>query len=184
MLSCVASTARSKDVLDAIGATPRQRNPMVGLDGARLTAVSAAALVKRHQSEPVRRRERALGREFAGAIVLPAGETNFRVLAMVESGMRQSLVMVPRVVEAVLRAVLVRVSDPPATNGCPRLFGIALEPFARVPTLLIRILVCHALYLPDEQRRVNRTAMHKKARALGPGLAVAGARFERATFGL
>jgi hypothetical protein len=146
---------------------------MVGFYRTHLAAISAATLVKRHESEPLRRGERALRGKLASAIVLPSGETNLRVLAVVLGGVIEPLFAVARVVQAILFVVLLRVSDPPTTHGLPRLFGIQLEPRASVSALVLRVPVRHIPYVANTRRRVNRTAQNK-TRATCPGLLLRG----------
>ena len=164
MLSCVAPSAGRKDVRDRVGTASRQRDPVVGFEGTRLAAIGAATLEKPHECEPLHGREGAVGGKLASPIVLPFGEHDFRVLAVIQGRMRQALITVAGVVATILRTVLIGVSDPPATHGFARFFGIALQPFAGVSALILWILEWHALYLADRRRRVNRTRQ-TKARA-------------------
>ncbi len=60
---------------------------MVGLEGTHLTAIGAATLIELHECEPLPGREGAVGGKLASPMVLPFGEDDFRMLAVIEGGM-------------------------------------------------------------------------------------------------
>src|SRR6185295_20376881 len=97
---------------------------MICLERTRVTAVSAALPMGGHQGEPLGRRERPLGITFPCLIVLPFRQNDLRVFAEIDGVVCVPLFLVARVVAAVLRRVLIRVSDPPTTNGIPRLLRV------------------------------------------------------------
>gem|GEM_PF-6363213 len=137
---------------------------MVGLEGTRLAAVSAMALIGSHEREPLAGRKRPLGITFPCPVVLPFRTDDFRVFVVIKGGVGDPRFPVAGVVQAVLRRVLPGMSNPPATHRVPRLLSISLQPLARVSPLILGIFVWHAFYLADRRSRVNRTGKQKPGR--------------------
>ena len=50
------------------------------------------------------------------------------------------------------------IARPPSAHRLARLLGITFHPLTRVRALSLRILVRHAIYLANSQRRCNRTS--------------------------
>ena len=130
---------------------------MVGLKRRDDLAVRASAAVMLEEGAPLRASKASFSLAGARSIPIAVRAYDFWMRPVVGGHDRFVLLAMPRVVEPLRRASLFGVRFAPAAHRLTGLLGVALQPLARVRALPVRVLVRHARYLANSQRRCNRT---------------------------
>ena len=139
---------------------------MVRLEWDGATAIPAPSAIRGNESEPLLTRERATRSRSARAIALLFRATNLGMRREIARLQRVDLTTTTQIRRALVLAIALSaelgIPLTPLPHGLARSFRITFQPLKRIPALILRFLVCHALYLADRRRRVNRTR-HEKA---------------------
>jgi len=131
---------------------------MVHLERSRLAAVRAPAVIAVDECTPFSTREVPLGCASTRSICAALRSKNPRMGLVIRGHGQRVLFAVTCVVKPLRRAPLFWVRHAPPTYRLARLLRVALDPFARVRALPLRIFVRHSTYLANSQHRCNGTA--------------------------
>jgi len=134
---------------------------MIRLNWTGCSAVRADAAPPFLQLAPLARGEAPEGRLRPGSVRMVLRRFVLRVRGVIRGLLCVHLGRIAQLSGALVLPVAFasefRIALAPSPHRLARLLRVSLHPCARIRTLPFRILVRHATYLPNSQRRCNRT---------------------------